>query len=299
VRHRVTWAVLLVTAALVLGACGKPAGIDGKLVNTWAAMGDAAIAVPPAGACYDVTTDDPSSVTKWPAPVDCTAAHSVETAFVGTFDGEVAQAGSPPAAGSAGRRTAYEKCAAEAKTFLGDDWRTGRLDLIVVLPITLHWQAGARYYRCDLMEYKDLDDYQVVSRTSSLRNALTGERAVGLSCVAVTQTADGKIDKMTPTPCASNHNGEFAGVFDLPDGPYPTDAAAVSKARLDGCGAKVAEFAAVPNDKDLQTRIGWIASPFSQVEWALGNRGVRCYAHSSDNLAGTIKGGGNAKLPVD
>jgi hypothetical protein len=285
--------------ALALSACGPPPGIDGNLVNNWASMPDAVIPVPSAAVCYDVATDDPTSVTKWPAPVDCGLAHTVETAHVGTIEGDDAQAASAPASGSAGRRSAYEKCAAEAKTYLGDDWRTGRLDLVVVFPITLHWQAGARYYRCDLIEYKDLDEYGVVSRTASLKGALTGERSVGLSCMNVTQTAAGRIDKMLPIACGTAHNGEFAGIFDQPDGAYPTDAAAASKARLDGCAKVVAAFAGVPNDRDLQARIGWIALPFSQIEWGLGNRGVRCYANSSDKLTGSIKGAGPGKLPID
>jgi hypothetical protein len=298
------WRLATTAAAVVLvgglmAGCGNPPGVDGNLTNNWKAMPDAAIPTPPAGACYNVTTDDPSTVTKWPAPVDCATTHTVETAHVGTFTGADAERSAPPSSGSEGRRAAYEKCAAEAKTFLGDDWRTGRLDLFVVLPIALHWQGGARWFRCDLMEYKDLDDYQVVLRTTSMKDGLTGDRPVGLSCITVTVTSDNKIDRMTPAACNTQHNGEFAGVFDLPDGPYPTDRAAASKARLDGCGQVVAAFAALPNDANLQDRIGWIATPFSEVEWNLGNRGVRCYAHSADPLNQSVKGAGPSVLPID
>jgi len=290
---------LLAAVAVLLGGCGgNPAGVDGNLVNGWGAMPDAKIPVPPAGACYNVQTDNPAAETKWPPPVDCATAHTVETVFVGTFEGAEAERGSAPTAGSPGRRAAYEKCAAEAKTYLGEDWRTGRLDLVLVVPISAHWQADARWYRCDMMEYRDLDDYAVVARSASLKGTLTGDRAVGLSCVAVTEK-DGKIDKIAPTPCTSQHNGEFAGIFDMPDGPFPTDAAAVGAARLKGCGTVVAAFAALPNDAQLQNRIGWIASPFSQQEWEQGNRGVRCYAHSADPLTGSIKGAGPGKLPID
>jgi hypothetical protein len=300
-RGRATAAatVGLAVVALLLGACSNPAGVDGNLVNDWKAMPEAVIPTPPAEACYNQTTDDPGSVTKWPAPVDCATTHTVETAYVGTFAGEEAERSSPPSSGSAGRRAAYEKCAAEAKTYLGEDWRTGRLDLFVVLPIALHWQGGARWYRCDLMEYKDLDDYQVVLRTASLKGALAGDRPVGLGCITVTVNASNQIDRMTPAACDSAHNGEFAGVFELPDGPYPTDRTAASKARLDGCGKVVATYAALPSDASLQDRIGWIATPFNEVEWGLGNRGVRCYAHSADPLNRTIKGAGPSALPID
>jgi Septum formation len=282
-------------AALLLSACGNPAGTDGNLTNNWKAMADAVIPTPKAGSCYNVETDDPASVTKWPVPVECTTTHTVETAYVGAFTGDDANQSSAPSNGSAGRRKAYEQCAAEAKTFLGDDWRAGRLELTVVLPIALHWQGGARWFRCDLMEYKDLNNYEVVKRTASLKGGLSGDRPVGLSCMAITITSDNKVGDMNPVACTTAHNGEFAGVYDLPDGPFPTD----PKVRLDGCAPVVAAFANVPNDADLSYRTGWISSPFSEVDWGLGNRGVRCYAHKSTNMTKSIKGVGPAGLPAD
>jgi hypothetical protein len=293
-----TTAAALVLVGGLLAACGKPPGVDGNLVNNWNVMPDAKIPVPAAAACYNVQTDDPSTVTKWPQAVDCTASHTVETAYVGTFTGADAEGASPPSAGSAGRRTAYETCAAEAKTYLGDDWRAGRIDLFVVLPIALHWQGGARYFRCDLVEYKDLNDYEIVARTASMKGGLTGERPVGLGCFTVTVTSDNRVDKMNPVACTSPHTAEFAGVYDLPDGPYPNDAAA-AKARLDACGPVVAAYAGVPNDADLTYRIGWIAIRFSQVEWEMGNRGVRCYGNKSSNVTKSIKGVGPGGLPAD
>jgi hypothetical protein len=296
-----TTAAALVLVGGLLAACGNPPGVDGNLTNNWKAMSDAVIPTPSAGACYSITTDDPGSVTKWPQPVDCTASHTVETAYVGTFSGGDAEGSSPPSAGSAGRRTAYEKCATEAKSYLGDDWRAGRLDLFVVLPIALHWQGGARWYRCDLMEYKDLNDYDVVPRTASLKGGLSGDRPVGLKCftVVVNATNKNRVDRLDPVTCDRSHTAEYAGTFDLPDTPYPTDATALAKARLDGCGQVVATYAAVPNDADLSYRIGWYANGFGEYSWNEGNRGVRCYGISSDTLNKSIKGIGPSGLPAD
>jgi len=301
--HR--WRLGITTSALVLvggllAACGNPPGIDGNLTNNWKVMADAAIPTPSAGACYNITTDDPASVTKWPQPVDCTATHTVETAYVGTFSGSDAGS-SPPSAGSAERRTAYEKCATEVKSYLGDDWRGGRLDLFVVLPIALHWQGGARWYRCDLMEYKDLNDYDVTPRTASLKGGLAGDRPVGLKCftVVVNATNKNRVDRLDPVTCDRSHTAEYAGTFDLPDTPYPSDAAALAKARLDGCGPVVAAYAGVPNDADLSFRIGWIAIAFGQTDWELGNRGVRCYGNKDKLFTGSIKGVGPSGLPAD
>ena len=79
---------------------------------------------------------------------------------------------------------------------------------------------------------------------------------------------------MSPTPCATAHNGEFAGVYDAPDGPWPTDAATAGTARLDGCRAVVASFAGIPNDTNFQYRTGQIVTPFTEADWEMGNRGV-------------------------
>jgi hypothetical protein len=294
-----TTAAALVLVGGLLAACGNPPGVDGNLTNNWKAMPDAVIPTPPAAACYNVTTDDPTTVTKWPAPVECNTTHTVETSYVGTFTGADAERSSPPSAGSTGRRTAYEKCAEETKGYLGGDWRTGRLDLYVVLPISLHWQGGARWFRCDLMEYKDLNDYEVALRTTSLKGDLGGDRKTALGCVTVTLKANQQVDRVTAAACDSQHNGEFAGVFDHPDGPYPTDAAAASKARLDGCAQVVATYAGVPNDADLTYRIGWYAAGFGEYSWNEGNRGVRCYGISADTLTRAIKGVGPSGLPAD
>jgi Septum formation len=297
-RLGTTAAVVLLVGGL-LAACGNPPGTDGNLANNWKVMPDAVIPTPASQVCYDITTEDPATVTKWPTPVDCGAAHTVETAYVGTFTGAEAERSSPPTSGSPGRRAAFEQCAAEAKGFLGDDWRTGRLDLFLVLPIALHWQGGARWFRCDLLEYKDLNDYEVVKRTGSLKGGLSGERAVGLGCFTVVVNSNNQVDQMNAVACSAPHTAEFAGVYDLPDTPYPTDRAAAARARLDGCGPVVAAYAGVPNDSNLTYRIGWIAFGFSEVDWGLGNRGVRCYGNKANNITGSIKGIGPSGLPAD
>jgi hypothetical protein len=297
--RRFVGAAVLAAAVVLLGACGTPAGVDGNLINGWGPLSEAKIPVPPTAACYSVTTDDPATVSRWPAPVDCTASHNVETVHVGQFTGDEGSRNTPPSTGSPARRRAYETCTAEAKTYLGDDWRTGRLDLALVTPIALHWEAGARWFRCDVVEYNNLDEYAIVARTSSIRGALTGDRPVGLGCVVVTLKGN-EIDRMTQTPCSESHNGEFAGIFDAPDGPWPTDVAAARALRLNGCRAVVAAFANVPNDNNLQYRVGQIATPFTKNDWDLGNRGVRCWLWTSPkNVTTSLKGAGVGALPIN
>jgi len=86
VRRKVLGAVALAaTVVLALAGCGKPAGTDGDLTNGWAMMPAAKIVVPTAGACYDATEDDLTTITKWPEATDCTKSHNVELVYVGQF----------------------------------------------------------------------------------------------------------------------------------------------------------------------------------------------------------------------
>jgi hypothetical protein len=302
VRRKLLGAAMLTAAMLVLGACGGQAGTDGSLINQWQALPEAKISTPATGACYSVS-GDPASLTKWPEPVNCGASHTVETISVGTFTGEDSDRTSPPPSGGPGRRRAYESCANQAKTYLGDDWRAGRLDLLLSTPISLHWDAGARWFRCDVVEYKDLDSYEIASRTSSVKGALTNDRPVALGCVSVATEGTGTdlvIKTMTPTACTTAHNGEFAGIYEEPDGAWPSDAQSAKNARFDGCRPVVATFAGIPNDADFKSRVGQIVTPFTKADWEMGNRGVRCWIFtSSKTYTNSLKGVGVAGLPIN
>ena len=264
-RRRVIAVTVLVTAALALAGCAKPAGVDGNLVNGWALPAEPKIPVPTAPACYD---------------------------------GDAAQRTSPPPSGGPDRRTAFGLCSTQAKDYLGGDWRTGRMELFLVLPSELHWDAGARWYRCDIVEYRDLEDFAVVDRNGSMKGGLLGASDLKLGCATVTASGD-SIDKVLPIACSTAHNGEFTGVYDHPDGEYPTDATARSKANLDGCRAVVAAYTGVPNDKDFQYRAGQVASPFSKAAWEIGNRGVRCYVWTPKTFTTSLKGAGVGGLPIN
>ena len=297
-RRKLIGVIVVTAGVLALAGCAKPAGVDGKLFNGWALPPEPKIPVPTAPACYEVKTEDPTEVPKWPAAIDCASPHTVETLHVGQFEGADADRSSPPPSGGPERRKAYEQCNVKATESLGADWRTGRIELFLVLPIELHWDAGARWFRCDVVEYRDLEDFAVVDRNGSMKGALAGTGDLKLGCATVSAAGD-TIDKVLPITCTTAHNGEFTGIFDHPDGEYPTDGAARSKANLDGCRGIVAGYTGIPNDKDFQYRVGQVASPFSKASWELGNRGVRCYVWTPKNVATTLKGAGPGGLPIN
>lgn len=299
-RNVIGVSLLVMTFALTAGltGCSRPVGVDGSLTNHWALPPEPKVPVPMDHVCYNQQTEDPSEVAKWNAPVPCTEAHTVETVRVGTFAGADAERTTPPLSAGPERRRAYEDCSAYAKTFLGDDWRVGRLDLFLVLPSELNWDAGARWYRCDLMEYGDLKDMPVVTRTATLGGGLAAGSDLRLTCATVSGTGD-SVDRVMPAPCGTPHNGEFAGVYDRPDGAYSADPTARSKSNLDGCRPVVAAFTGLANDGDLQYRTGQVASSFSKAAWELGNRGVRCYVWIPRTVSSSIKGAGPGGLPIN
>ena len=288
--------LLLAAAAFGLTGCSKPSGVDGNLINGWPMPAEPKVPVPEAPACYDLQAEDPTEVPKWPAPVDCSDGHYVETIHVGQFTGADAERGSPPLLGSDGRRRAYAECSAAAEAYLGADWRTGRMQLFLVPPSETYWDAGARWYRCDVLEYQDLTDFAVAERTGAIKGALAPGSSLLLTCMEVTASGD-TVEKILPVDCSSPHNGEFTGVYDHPDGDYPTDATARGKANLSGCRGVVAAYVGIPNDDAFQSRVGQVSTAFSNADWELGNRGVRCFVWLPKNVKVSVKGAGPRGLP--
>jgi Septum formation len=299
--------VLVVAAVTLLGGCTRPSpppGVDGDLVNGWPMLPGAVLTEPTAPACYPLPGGTASAdVTSWPEPVACTESHEVELVSVGRFTGADAERATPPIAGGPAMRGAYTRCAADAKTLLGADWRTGRVSLSVDVPSPVLWDAGARWFRCDLQALQDIDRFSIATRTSSLRGALRpdgGELLIG--CVKITRKDDGtaaaSIDRIFPASCTTPHEGEFAGIYEPPDGEYPADGDARSGANLAGCRPVVAGFVAVPDDANFWSRTGLVTMPYDKTAWELGNRGVRCFVWPPKPVKASLRGAGTKGLPI-
>jgi hypothetical protein len=254
--------------------------------------------VPAVYACYDMG-DASGGQSQLPAPLDCGVQHNMETVHIGLFGGDAVTADTPPPDGSPARQQAYSDCANAANGFLGGDWRTGRIGLDVVPVSPRQWTAGGRWYRCDLYEFKDLNNYEVADRTSSLKGALSGSRPLALGCFKSTTKGD-SIDTMNGVDCGTSHNTEFVGVWDAPAGAYPDDETARAKADRSGCRSVIASFAGVPNDANMQYRVGQIYDGFGKAQWDLGNRGVRCYIWMNNKTyTRSFRGVGAGGLPIN
>jgi hypothetical protein len=287
---------MLGVVALALAGCGAPAGTDGDLTNGWPALDKAKTPVPVVGACYP-TEYDPTWRGDFDNAVDCkTGSHQTETVYVGTFTGSDADRGTPPLAGSPGRKTAYSACQQAANDYLGGDWQAAKVDLGLVVPDDKAWTGGARWYRCDMIHFKD-SNYDVVATDGSVKDGLRGSHPLQVTCLIVTDDGKNAVTKTEDADCDSPHNGEYAGIYRAPDGPWPADKDARRKLANTGCEAIVAHFLGFSGDQALTKYLGWMAVGFSQDQWNLGDRSERCFALAFNGatangarILGSVKG---------
>lgn len=285
------WGVpaVAVLAAVALAGCGKPAGVDGDLVNGWPQFPDAKTPVPVAGSCY---TEEYSAT--WYGdfdPVSCATTHVTESAYVGTFTDADASRATPPTAGSNARKTAYKTCVSKANDYLGGDWHTAYAWLGMVLPSPAAWTGGARWFRCDLMKTDDAE-YHVVNSDSSLKDGLLGEKPLAITCINTTEDSKGNVQGESAASCASPHTAELAGVSEGADTAWPGDTAIQDKADT-ACQAVVAKYLGFTDGRDQNPVVGWLFFWPRQEQWDSGDHTFTCFAYAftkSGKMTGSVKG---------
>ncbi len=288
-RRRAVATVSLLAGVLMLAGCaGKPAGVDGDLTNQWPAMADAKAPVPEVGVCYDTEYD--ITVTSPFNPVDCAKTHHTETTYVGAFTGADASRTTPPLSGSAGRRTAFEACMKNTNDYLGGDFHAASVYLGLAMPDSNAWKGGARWYRCDLVQFKDPDN-DIEITTGSAKDGLKGSAPLSFPCVNVVEQGSQYIgDNTPPVSCSGSHSAEFVGLFTAPDTPWISDTTTRTNTARDACWEKVYDYVGSKNPSRL---IGLIWQNFQQDDWDLGDRTVRCWAYdegSTHKFGESVKG---------
>ena len=280
------WVVLVaVLPALLLAGCGSlPYGIDGNVGDDWPAMPTATPFKPGAGGCFDKM--EPTAPLKEYAPFDCKERHVSEAFHVGDVPGDNA---------AAALKTAGKECSKQADAFTGGEWRSGSLRLQPVLPSTEGWKAGARWFRCDLAQVEPGTD-RVVSRGGTLRGALTGAAPVALKCFNPSVRGT-DVREMAAVACDKDHHAEFTGLWQAPN--IDLDELDSDERMAAGCRASIAGYTGVPDDNNMQFRVGWLAFAPSRGEWAAGIRSVQCFLWLADDaMTASYRGAGTAKLPI-
>ena len=289
------WAALV--CAVTMGAmtgCSLPEGVDGDLTNSWAPLPRPEQFRPAATGCFDRL--EPTAPLVEYAPFACTDRHVAETFHVGDLTGPAAAGTANQGKISTALRTAAAACAQRADTFVGGPWRSGQLRLQPVLPGADGWDAGARWFRCDIAQI-DIGTGDVVSRTGSLRGALSGAAPLKLRCFDPT-VDDGRVRTVKPIPCDRDHSAEFTGLWSPPAVAF--DDLWGDPRMADGCRSVIAAYTGIPDDDDLQFRVGWLGFAPTRAEWDLGLRPVQCFLWlDGQAMKGSYRNAGPGKLPIN
>lgn len=295
-----TIVVLVMSSLFALDGCSQlPPGVDRDLTNGWPAMPVATVPVPQSGKCYSelvYSLDWAISL----SPVPCAGPHYSETVYVGTFTGTDSAASTAPGAGTPAQVGAFDQCRRNALDYIGGDFMLGRMNLDLALPGPKAWTGGARWFRCEVTRYTNLDNAgEVTEEAGSVRGGLQGARPLALTCATDTANGGGAITAEQVTDCGQPHNAEFAGLFTAPSSPWLADEGR-HKLAVDGCEGVAASYLGLPGGKMTNPVLGWLADSFDQDQWMLGNRTVRCFVlgfkGSSPNgirFTGSVRGIGN------
>ncbi len=212
--------LLVVVAAVLIASIDGPREPDSAVTQSPGGDGTASLglevtAMPPVGACYrsPPSTRSMSKGGERHELAPCDAEHHLETFSVGSF----AKDGAYPSYANPDTVAAYEVCGLAAVEFLGGDWRTAYVWLILTVPSVDAWtQHGARWYRCDLSATEDPYGNHRTSSRTTLRGGLAGARALAITCFDWTTTASGTETDFRPADCATSHDAEFVGYYRIP-----------------------------------------------------------------------------------
>lgn len=294
--------------ALMLAGCALPDGVDGDLVGGWAAMPEPVLFVPETGVCHDSFFSATITLSVY-KPVSCDERHILETVYVGEFEGEAADRRTRPSPGSPEMRAAYQECDEQAVEYLGGDFRDARLWLGVVRPSRYAWDGGARWFRCDVGVWRELENQSAhVRQAASLQGVLSERSDLHLGCFHPESAVDEDgnelewIETMNPVDCDEPHTAEFVGVWTAPDTAtrpdfdQDDDSLRAHRACLD----LAADYIGVSNDVDSEFRfqMGTIVYTMSHSDWDAGDRGVRCFLWLEPAWSQALKGAGRSWLDI-
>ncbi|HEX4685972.1 MAG TPA: septum formation family protein [Nocardioides sp.] len=259
--HALRVVIPLLLLAPLLGACFG-ASADGPSADDTAA--------PDVGACRMLSPDDVAEPSNDSATVSCDAPHTAQTFVVaplpGTFDGASYDDDKVAA-------YVYRTCTSKFIRFTGADESLAMRTILSwawFRPSTDAWDAGARWYRCDVIGGGDqIRTYVDLPRTA--KGLLLGRPHDEWMVCAQGATVSGSVK----VPCSDKHNWRAVTTIVLGSAgdPYPGDSTVQSRTR-DFCSKSVGAWLDYPVDYDYG--YSW----FHQAEWDAGNRRSVCWART-------------------
>jgi len=231
----------------------------------------ASTAPPRNGACRMLTPHDVDAMSNGSRTVSCSEPHDAETFAVGTLPKSFAKSAyDDPKLDT----WAYATCEKAFPTHLGADDSTAMRSLLTWIwfrPTKDAWNAGARWYRCDVLG-GSADQKQYVDLPTTTKNLLGGRGDDHwMAC------AKGKsVDTGTKVPCTMAHDWRAATTIKVgdTDAKYPGDATVKTKTKS-YCAESIDAWLGYPADYDYGYT--W----FGQQEWQAGNRRSVCWARTA------------------
>ena len=263
---------LAAATLLALSACTAAGEADpGATPEEGAPATTAVVAEPPApGACRLIAPADIAAASNDSEPVPCTQPHNAETFVVGAFRGAIAEAEYDDERLGA---EVYERCSRDYMRFTGAN---ESLALRSVLswawwrPTEEEWEAGARWYRCDVVGGTDRST-ELVQLPRTAKGLLLGIPADRwMACV---DGAD--VSAVPPVPCSEPHQWRAVTtiVVGKEEDEYPGDRLVEVLSR-DYCSDSVGAWMNYPID--FEYAYTW----FGRGEWELGDRRSICWART-------------------
>jgi Septum formation len=257
-------AAVVVVLAVVLSACGQSSGSEPEESGT-------ANRPPELGACRVLAPDDITQHTNDTETVPCTEKHTAETFAVGSFPTDVAKSAElgDPRLG----RYIYETCSDRFQRFLGGDESTVMRSMLTwawFRPSQDEWDAGARWYRCDVVGGAD-DAEELRTLPTTAKGLLGGPPNDTWMTCAVGETVSGS----EKVPCSQPHNWRAVTTIKVggEQDDYPGDRVVEARTR-DYCSDSVGAWMNYPVDYEF----GY--TYFRQAEWKAGNRRSICWART-------------------
>lgn len=262
-RRRLAGVAASVVAAVLLTACAEE--------PTEQEQQDAArvtFETPELGACRVLEPADAEESTNDGEVVDCAAgAHTAQTFAVGSFPDDLADASYDDERLG---EFVFETCSERFATFIGGDESASLRSLVSwawFRPQEDAWEAGARWYRCDVVGGADTSaDYRPLPEDpTGLLDARPDE---WMACVRGPRVAQAE-----RIPCSEPHDWRAATTIKLgdKDAEYPGDRVVEVRTR-DFCRSSISAWLNYPTSYEFGYT--W----FREAEWSVGNRRSVCWA---------------------
>src|SRR5262245_2821861 len=250
--------VPLVLAVLSLTGCVGSHGSSGSTT------------APDVGACRLLDPDDLSAPSNDTPTVSCDRPHTAQTYAVETLPHQFDHASYDDQQVAA---FAYRICSREFIDFTGADESLAMRTILSwawFRPSTGAWDAGARWYRCDVVGGGDQSRWYVDLPHTAQGLLLGRPKDEWLVC-AQGATVSGSVK----VPCSEKHNWRAVTTIVLGDGTtsYPGDDAVRARTK-DFCSKSVGAWLDYPVDYDFG--YSW----FHRAEWDAGNRRSVCWART-------------------